>query len=395
MVRRPAAWPWWVQVLAVHLAARVVSGVVLVVVARSQEVNPWTGAAPSYLEYTGLMWDAGWYRSIAEDGYPDGLPRGEDGAVRQNAWAFFPLLPLLGRALMVATGRPWHHVVPVLALVLGAAAMLVLHRLVEETVDVPRPRAVALTTVALLTTAASAPVLQVAYTEPLALLLLAAALLLLARRRYLAAVPVVFALGLTRAVALPVAAAVMLHALARLRAEGDAFGVRERVRAGVLAVTSLVAGFAWPAVVALATGVPDAYALTQGAWRGTGDVVPVRPWFDVARWLLGDVAGPLVLVVLVGLLAAALLAPSARRLGPEQLGWAAGYVGYLLVVLEPGTSLVRFALLAFPYWVLLAAWLVRGRRRVLGAALVLLGVLGQVTWVWLLWRLVPPSGWPP
>ena len=46
------------------------------------------------------MFDGSWYRNVAENGYPAELPRGEDGLVQQNAWAFFPLFPMLARGLM-------------------------------------------------------------------------------------------------------------------------------------------------------------------------------------------------------------------------------------------------------------------------------------------------------
>lgn len=388
---RPASWPWWAQVLAVHGLARLVSGVVLVVVARTQAANPWTPASPSYLEYTGLMWDAGWYREIAETGYPVGLPRGADGAVQQNAWAFFPVLPLLVRTLMTVTGAPWHVVAPLLALVAGAAALLVVHRLVS---DVHGDR-VALVAVAVLTTSAASPVLQVAYTESLALLLLATALLLLRRRLYLWAVPVTLLLGLTRAVALGLVVAVAAHALGRLRAEGRGWPVPQRVACASLAVAGVLAGLAWPTIVGWATGEPDAYLQTQASWRARLEVVPLLPWFDVSRWLLGDV-GPWVVLALVVLVVVTLLSPPGRRLGPEMLGWTAGYLGYLLVVVEPGTSLVRFLLLAFPLAVVAADLLARRRlHRGWLAVVLLVGTVGQVWWVAGLWRLVPPSGWPP
>lgn len=388
---RPASWPWWAQVLAVHGLARLVSAAVLMVVARTQAANPWTAASPSYLEYTGLMWDAGWYRQIAESGYPDGLPRGADGGVQQNAWAFFPVFPLVVRTLMAVTGAPWHVVAPLLALVAGAAAMLVVHRLVS---DVHGDR-VALVAVAVLTTSAASPVLQVAYTESLALLLLAAALLLLRRRLYLWAVPVTLLLGLTRAVALGLVVAVAAHAVGRLRDEGRAWPVPQRVACAALAVAGVVAGAAWPVLVGWATGEPDAYLQTQASWRARPAVVPVLPWFDVSRWLLGD-AGPWVVLALVVLVVVTLLSPPGRRLGPEMLGWTAGYLGYLLVVVEPGTSLVRFLLLAFPLAVVAADLLSRRRLHRAWLAVVLaFGVAGQVWWVAGLWRLVPPSGWPP
>lgn len=421
---RPAHWPWWVQVLAVHGAARVVSAVILIAVAGTQAANPWTDAAPSYPHYAGLMWDGSWYRTIAETGYPDGLPVGADGRVVQNAWAFFPLFPILARALMGITGAPWHVVAPTLALVLSGLAMLVVHQLVDAAtgraaigpaaiaraatgraatrgpagIAEPVRRALPLVTVAVLTTFASAPVLQVAYTESLALLLLAGALWCLVRRQYLLAVPVVIALGLTRAVALPVAVAVLAHAVVRLRrsrAGAAPWPRRERVELGVLAAATVGSGLLWPAFVGWATGVPGAYTQTQAAWRGRGEVVPLVPWFDVARWLVGG-WGPALVLVVVGLLVLAVVSRPATRMGPELHAWTAGYLAYLVGVLEPGTSLVRFLLLAFPLAGAIAQVALHSRwPRTALAVVLLLGVVGQVAWVGLLWRLVPPSGWPP
>lgn len=406
----PSRWPWWVQVLAVHALARAASAVIFVAVARIQAATPWGPATPSYLQYTGLMWDGSWYRQIAESGYPAVLPYGADGRVLQNPWAFFPLFPALARGLMVVTAAPWQVVAPALALVLGALAMLVVHRLVADVaggvaagVAPTGPGAdrvrrwLPLATVAVLTTVAPAPVLQTAYSEALALLLIVTALLCLRRRRYLLAVPVVVALGLTRAVALPLAVAVAAHAVVRWHAarRGEPFTVADQVRVGVLVVVAVASGLLWPAVTGWVTDRPDAYTLTQAAWRGSGQFVPVRPWLDVSRWLFGS-AGPFVLAAVLLGTVAVLASRPARRLGPEMAGWAAGYLGYLVAVIEPWTSLVRFLLLAFPLVAAAAAVALRSRWWRAGlTTLVVLGVMGQVAWVGLLWRLVPPSGWPP
>lgn len=376
--------------------ARAASALVLLVVARTQAATPWAGAGPSYAEYVGLFWDGSWYREIAERGYPAGLPRGADGAVVQNAWAFFPLFPVLVRPLL-AVGLPWAVAAPVVATLLGAGALLVVHRVVAALVEA---RWVPLLTVAVVATHPAAPVLQAAYTESLALLLVAAALLALLRRRYVLLLLLLPLLGLTRAVALPLALVVAAHGVHRLRRTraGDPFGARERALVLAALVTALASGFLWPTVVGLATGEPDAYALTQGAWRGRGAVVPLVPWWDVARYVAGD--GAALLLAVAGLALGALLAwRRLRVLGVEAWTWVAGYAAYLVVVLEPGTSLVRFSLLAFPVAAAAsAAALDRSTpsRRVL-AVVVLLGVglLGQVLWVAQLWRLVPPSGWPP
>ncbi|MEK8228380.1 hypothetical protein NKG05_23530 [Oerskovia sp. M15] len=79
--------------LAVYAVARLVTAVVLLIVSRWQEANLWTDAAPSYTAWTGAMWDASWYRQIAESGYPSELPVGADGRVQQNVWAFYPCFP--------------------------------------------------------------------------------------------------------------------------------------------------------------------------------------------------------------------------------------------------------------------------------------------------------------
>lgn len=404
---RPARWPWWVQVLAVWGAARALSALAFVVVARTQEANLWTPAAPSYTEYTGLMWDASWYRTIAEEGYPDGLPLGADGRVTQSAWAFFPLFPTMVRAVTTLTGASWQVAAPTLALVLGTLAALAIHRVVAAAVATSPlaaagegrvGRALPIVTVALFGTASAAPALQVAYTESLALLLVALALWCLVERWYLTAVPVVLALGLTRAVALPMVVAVLAHAVARRRAEwrgDDDVSAGDWGRLAVLLVASGLAGILWPALVGLATGEPDAYTRTQAAWRGRGAVIPLLPWVDVARFFAGDLWVPALLGVLTLGVLVATVGPI-RRLGAELWGWTAGYLAYLLVAIEPGTSLLRFLLLAFPAAAVVGVLVLRVRRwrAALTAALVIAAV-SQVAWITMVWRLVPPAGWPP
>ncbi|MET3976380.1 hypothetical protein [Cellulosimicrobium sp. BE325] len=388
---RPATWRWWVQVLALYALARAVSAVVLLVAARSQEQNLWTDAAPSYLAYVGRMWDASWYEQIYRSGYPDTLPVGPDGAVQQNVWAFFPLFPALVRALDAVTGLGWEVLAPTLALVCGAGAVLVVHRLVATAgaAAVERRPGLPLATVLLVSVFPSSPVLQVAYTESLALLLVAGALLLLARRRYAWTTLVVVLLGFCRAVALPMAAVVLWHGFVRWR-RGDLRGA-DAARLGGLLVVALGSGLVWPWLCDVVTGVHQAYFRTQEAWRGGAEVVPFVPWVDVSRWLAGD-AGPWLLALVLVASAALVLNPVAARLGPEMHAWSGAYLAYLVATVQPGTSLVRFLLLAFPLGAVTVGWT---RSRTWLAAVTVACVVGQVWWVWSLWRLVPPSGWPP
>ncbi|KRC35354.1 hypothetical protein [Oerskovia sp. Root22] len=407
VLRAPARWTWWVQVLAVYAAARLVTAVILLVVARSQEANVWTDAAPSYSAWTGRMWDASWYQQIAEHGYPAELPVGTDGRVQQNVWAFYPLFPFLVRAVQQVTGLGWDVVAPTVALLCGAGAMLVIHRLVERAgrLAVAHRPGLPLATVALVSVFPSSVVLQVAYTEALALLLIAGALYLVWARRYEWAGLVVVLLGFSRAVALPLALVVAWHAVVRGRVWWRARRVvglepgagpvavpwRDVARIGGLLVVTVLSGLVWQVLCGLVTGRPDAYFLTQEAWRGTGPVVPFVPWVQVSQMLFGS-AGPWVLVAVLAAVAAVGLSPVARRLGPELQVWPLAYLGYLVAVIEPWTSLVRFLLLAFPLGAVTLGW-TRSRWWFWGC--VVACVAGQAWWVWGLWRLTPPSGWPP
>lgn len=397
----PRRWPWWGRALGVYLATRVFSAIVLMVVAQFQVANYWTAAKPSYLQFTGLFWDASWYRTIAEHGYPSVLPRGTDGLVQQNPWAFFPFFPFLARGVMLVTRAPWYVVAPLLALALGSVAAVVVYRVIER----GAPRAVAarpglpLLTVALLGAFPSAAVLQIGYTESLALLLVAASLLAIIERRYGWASLAVLALGFTRAVALPIAVVVVVHALVRWRASRrgeDRLALHDVAGLGLLAGTAVVSGVAWPLICGWVTGVPDGYLQTQESWRGVHAVQPFVPWGYVSRFWFGQWA-PLVLVVGFGIVIACLVVPAAWRLGNELHVWSAAYLVYIVGAIEPGSSLARFLLLSFPLGAVTAGLVTRPpwRRRLwFGLVAVLMAGL-QIVWIYNTWRLTPPSGWPP
>jgi hypothetical protein len=397
----PRRWPWWVRALGAYLGTRAFSAVVLVVVAQFQVENYWTPAKPSYLRFTGLMWDATWYRTIAEQGYPAVLPHGADGLVQQNPWAFFPLFPYLVRGVMILSRAPWYVAAPLVALALGAIAAVVVYRLIER----GSPRAVAarpglpLATVVLLGLFPSAAVLQIGYTESLALLLVAASLLAIVERRYAWASLAVLALGFTRAVALPMAVVVVVHGLVRWRASRrgeDRLTLPDVAGLGLLAGTAAVSGVAWPLICGWVTGEPDGYLQTQGSWRGVRDIQPFVPWGYVSRFWFGDWA-PLILVVGFGLVIACLVVPAAWRLGNELHVWSAAYLLYIVGAIEPGSSLARFLLLAFPLGAVTAGFVTRPpwRRRVwFGLVAALMAGL-QIVWIYNTWRLTPPSGWPP
>lgn len=397
----PRTWPWWGQVLGVYAASRLVTTVVFLWVAGYQKANLWTAAHPSYFPWVGLMFDGSWYKQIALHGYPSTIPVDAAGAVQQNAWAFFPLYPVLARGTMLVTHLPWQVAAPLLSTALAAGAMLLVHRAVAE----GAPRAVErwpglpLATVLLVCVFPTSPVLQTAYTESLGLLLVAGALVAIVRRRYGWAALVLVLLGLTRAVALPMAAVVVVHAGVRwwrARRGDDELRPRTLGALALLAALAVASGFLWPAICGWWTGDPSAYLLTQESWRGLHSVQPFIGWTYVPQfWFHGS--WPLVVVPALAFTAAVVLAPSAFRLGRELHAWAAAYVVYIAAVVEPGSSLARFLLLAFPLGAATAGAVGRSRRgRAAWLAFVVLLMLGlQVLWVRQIWLFNPQGDWPP
>lgn len=396
---RPTAWPWWAQVLLIAAAARAVSAWVFVRAAAGQPDSYWGPGPPGYGAFVGVFWDGSWYREIAEQGYPATLPLSEDGSVQQSAWAFYPLFPLLVRGLRALTGGTWEVVAPTTSLVLGVVALLLLDRLVQGGVDArrgdtPSSRRLALGTVLLVAVYPASPVLQAAYTESLSFLLVVLTLLLMTRHSYVAAGAAVAALGFTRAVALPMAVVVAVHLVVRLRdhrAGRSVLARSEAFRIAALAAVAVAAGFAWPILVGVRTGVPDAYIRTQAAWRGTFSSAPVVPWFEMADYLFGGVGIVVLAAVVLAVLGLA-ISPEARAAGPEVQAWGIAYPVWLIGAAFPQTSLIRFLVLAFPL-ALAVVGLVRTRGGL--AALVVASVVGQAVWVTWLWQLTTPTAWPP
>ena len=401
------AWPAWVQVLVAYAGSRVVAGLLIVAAARLVQNPAGVGDLhPDYLDMV-VIWDGDWYRQIAEDGYPSHLPHALQGNVDYNGWAFFPLFPMLVRAVMV-TGLPFSLAASLVNLAAGAGAALVLWQLFRARAADRQHRRLAVLAVGLWCLLPPAPVLQVAYSEAVAALLVAGFLLLLVRRRYLMAVPVVLLLGLTRAIAAPLVVVVVWHAVARWRARGrtgpaaDAFPPRERWTLGALGTATAASALLWPLIVGLATGVPSAFFQTQAAWGQKPSDGPFLPWVSWAWGHMGIVG----VLLLLGIVAAGV-----QQLAGRHTAWLAGevrvfgvvYPLYLLAVVRPITSMWRFLLLDLPIAAVLASAAARGslgrtlsprwRWRVAGAAVV--GLAAMAWWVTVLLTRTPWADSPP
>jgi hypothetical protein len=385
-------------VLLAYAACRLVSGVLLAIVAMRQVPTGWTGPDVSYLTFT-AQWDGQWYLHIAEQGYPRRLPTDETGLVQQNAWAFYPLFPFVSRVLMDLTHLDFYVVGSTVSLLLGFVAAGAIALLLRDRIG----DRFTVAAVVLWASLPAAVVLQVGYTEAMAMALLGLFLLALSRERWLWAMSLALLLGLTRPIAVPIAAVTVVALWCRWRERTERPLVPTEIAAGVAALAGCgVSGLLWPVVAGAVTGQANAYTATMATWRASRDIVPVKPWLDMSRYYFGSTWGPVWLTVLFVGIAVMVLGPWASRLGPQLRMWSLAYPLYLLVVVDPFTSIFRYLIPLFP----LAAVLIgvaghprwHGWRRwawVRFAVLLVAFVVAQWYWIDILWRFVPPTDFPP
>ena len=392
------------RVVLVYLALRTITAVLLVLASHDQvPMRDWTGPGPTvdYFDMT-VLWDGSWYRQAAEHGYPIPLPIDPaSGHVAQNTWAFYPLFPLLSRLIMSLTGLGFPVVASTLALLCGLGAAILMAQLLAERLG----KRVALATVAVWAAFPAAVSLQLAYTESIAMLVLCALLWAVMRRAWWAAAGLVIVLGLTRPIAAPAAVVVAVALWVRWRDRRERPVSTGEAVAGVAALAaSGLAAVLWPLMAWQATGSRTAYTDTMSAWRAGGHIVPLKPWLGMSEWVFRDsphaaTYGPVALAALVTTIVVLTLGPWATRLGPELRTWCLAYPAYLAVVLDPFTSIFRYALPLFPLVAVIlgGGWVDRAARWlwVRAGVLVALGIVGQVAWIWKLLVFVPPSDFPP
>jgi hypothetical protein len=380
------------RVLAVCALCRTFSVVLLTIVSRYQAPVAWTGPHPDYFSMT-VLWDGFWYRQIAEVGYPSVLPiDAATGAVQENAWAFYPTFPVMSRLLMRVTGLGFPVVGSTLALVLGLGAAVVMGLLLRDLVG---PK-VALAAVAVYFACPVSPSFQIAYTESLAILLLCGFLWAISKERWMLTASLALLIGLTRAMALPLAIVALVAVFLRWRRhKADPVTAWQRWSALAVLASCGAAGVLWPVIVSVIVGSPLAYTDTMGAWSVGGSVQVLRPWLLYVEhpWNAVRVALALALII------AMMLGPWAARLGTELRTWTLAYTGYLILVDAPSTSLFRHLLPLFPLTVVAigGGWRDRPARAMAwrSAFLIVVGLAGQVWWVWALLRFVPPTDFPP
>jgi hypothetical protein len=99
------------------------------------------------------------------------------------------------------------------------------------------------------------------------------------------------------------------------------------------------------------------------------------------------------------LIVAMTVGPWASGLGAELRTWTLAYTAYLILVDAPSTSLFRHLLPLFPLIVVAigGGWRDRQTRWMAWRTgfLIVVGLAGQIWWVWALLRFIPPTDLPP
>ena len=348
------------RVAAVYLLARVVTTGFLLLASMLAVPQSRFGADPTIGSFV-MGWDAEWYSFIASQGYPSELPRGDDGRVTTNQWAFMPLYPMIAGLVGAPFGQYAVGALGV-SLVAGYLSALLLYHLLRPRLD----ETTTMWAVVFFVSGPLAALFQVGYAESLFLLWLFCALWCVTRRRYAWLYVLIPLMGYTRPGVLAFSLFLALFGVWRwFSRRREALAAVEVVHIVALGLLAAVVGFSWQYIAGAVTGEPDAYLETELSWRRawtgeSGGFVPfdgfVRAsaiWFRL--WGQPEWAGYVALgLVLLAVAALLLFAPAVHRLGAELRLWSVSYLVYLLAVFFPQSSLFRLLVPVSPLFGALA-----------------------------------------
>jgi hypothetical protein len=242
----------------------------------------------------------------------------------------------------------------------------------------------------------ASPVLQLAYSDSLALLLVCLSLLLLRAQRYASLSLVILLLALTKPIGLALTPVILIHGLWRYKTRASApFGQRDQRRVASAALVSITAAGIWPAIAAVVTGVPSAYLQSELAWGLPGQARIVTAWLQDA-WTHGGAAGLALLLFVLVLVAGVVVRTGAAEWGVEVRAWAATYPIYLLLVTTPQISILRLLIFGFPLlWPFPESPKSTAERRIRLTAVALMALGGvALQWVWVSEVLIVSSNPP-
>ncbi|WP_341975359.1 hypothetical protein [Microbacterium sp. LWO13-1.2] len=383
--RRWAQIPVVARIAVVYVSARLVTtGLLLLAASLSTPLSRF-GADAGLVDFV-LGWDAQWYWSVAEYGYPGELPLTESGEVAENTWAFMPVYAYAAKALGLLFGS-WGAGALLVSLVAGFLACLALHRLLRDRIGA----SAAMWAVVFFAAGPLGALFQVGYAETLFLLFLFLALDAVARRRFWLLYLLVPVMAFTRPGILAFALYLGLYGILRwVRRREDPLPVREIVHIVALGALATATGFGWQVIAGLVTGDAGAYLATELAWRrnwvsgGASGFVPFDGWIQAAQFWFGQWGMPpwwglIALIVLVAAFGVALLrSRHVRALGADLRLWSLSYALYLLAVFFPQSSTFRLLIPLSPLWGAIAV--PRSRPWRLGVLAAVL--LGQWLWIY-------------
>lgn len=320
--------------LVVFLIALLVRATIYLVHVRSGD-RTWSAAFHRFDSY--------WYERIATTGYPDADDRRDLGwadatGSQQSEWAFFPLYPMLARAVAWVTGASIVQAMEILSWPFALAALVAFAGLARRLLPA-HEAGLALMAFALFPFAVF---LHVHYAEALFLFLLLAVFnCLFDDRRWQAAL--LFALlVLVRPNGSFVLPAAILFVVERRRSAWKTSDILLMFVPVTLAIS------AYCCFQYVHTGEPFAFSLAQAGW-GRGLSWPWKGFFKS-----GDAATQIESVYAIVLVAVAVALRKRMPLSYNVLVWT-----NILVPLCSGSvdSITRFTLVLFPLFLLAGSWL--------------------------------------
>lgn len=373
-----AAWQWALTALLMHAALRLAGVAVVAVWGHRRGL--------SLYEILATRWDSIYYLDIADHGYTTAMDPACHIGGPTCKFAFFPLYPLLTRAVSAATGVPVGWAAWAISL---AASLLAAWGVFAVAAKIYDAR-VAFFAVALYAIVPHALVQSMAYTEPVFTALGAWAVYAVLSRAWLTAGVLALLAGATRPSGAAVVVTVMLCALWSLLPHRRRRPSKPRPIARLWAAV-LLAPLGWLAFVAWVgahMGRWDGYFAEQRLWGSTFDggsytAHRLRELLTVPSVTLNQVVVAATVVTAVVLLAVLAF----RR--PPAAVWI--YAAVLVLIAVSGAGFfhakARFLVPAFPLLFPLAAVLARSRKSaaytVLAAATTASALYGgYLTLVW-------------
>ena len=329
-------------------------------------INGWKGALIGVWQ----RWDAIYYMQIAQTGYKT-----------NEASAFFPLYPILGRALGLLTHSDSLFALLIISNLAYLFTLILLYQFVEEEFST----AVAKRTIIFLSVFPTAFFFFAPYPQSLSLLLVLAAYIAARQSKWLLATLTGFCAGLTHSTVLPLILILSYETFKHLRRSnsakrwiallpplGPAFGT--------------ILFFAWR----ISIGLPSISEIQQEYW-GRIIQVPWQTFSDIVS-LIREHTLPitswinLVILIIVMFITVWEIRYISTDLNIYQIS-SLTYLLFFTTLQEPLASLGRFCLIMFPLFIGMALWAYTPRRRLISVSISIFSQL-LLSGIFVMWGFV-------